>query len=259
MIRGDFDALMCDLDGVIYRGDEPIAGSAEAIDALRARGVKVLFCTNNSRPTVLDYVEKLRAFGIEASKDDIVTSAIVTAETLRGRGWDGHTAIVIGGEGIRTALADVCISVKDDPDVTKADLVVVGWALDFTFDDMRRAARAVRAGARLVATNDDASYPAPDGLWPGTGAIVASIEVASGAHAEVMGKPHAPMMDAVARRLEGRTNIAVVGDRPDTDLAGGRQRGWQTILVLSGVTPPERVPELDPTPDLVISTLAELA
>ena len=258
MIRAPFDALVCDMDGVIYRGEEAIPDAAEAIESLRGRGVKVLFCTNNSRSTVGDYVTKLGGFGIDVTADDIVTSAVVTAETLQARGWEGRTAIVVGGDGIRTALGDVCISVKDDPDVTKADLVVVGWALDFTFADMKRAARAVQEGARLIATNDDASYPAPDGLWPGTGAIVASIEVASGRRAEVMGKPHPPMMDAVARRLEGRSAIAIVGDRPDTDLAGGRERGWYTILVTSGVVAPDAAAAVEPQPDLVIGSLAEL-
>lgn len=254
----DFDALVCDLDGVIYRGDEAIAGSAEAIAGLRARGVKVVFCTNNSRATVADYIDKLAGFEIEAEPEDIVTSALVTAEALKERGLAGHTAIVVGGQGIKSALGDVCISVKDDPDVTVADLVVVGWALDFTYADLRRAAQAVNRGARLIATNDDASYPAPEGLWPGTGAILAAIETATGATAEVMGKPHTPMMDAVARRLEGAERIAIAGDRADTDLAGGAARGWLTILVLSGVTTAADVAAIDPAPDLVVGSLAEL-
>jgi ribonucleotide monophosphatase NagD (HAD superfamily) len=123
---------------------------------------------------------------------------------------------------------------------------------------MRRATLAVRAGAQLVATNDDASFPAPDGLWPGAGAILASIEVASGARAEVMGKPHPPMMDAVARRLDGCRDIAIVGDRPQTDLRGGIARGWTTILVTSGVVSPEDAPKVDPPPDAVLGSIADL-
>ena len=259
MIRADFDALVCDLDGVIYRGDEAIAGSAEAVATLRKRGVNVVFCTNNSRATVADYVDKLANFGIEADPSDIVTSAVVTAEVLRERGLAGHTAIVVGGQGIRDALVDVCISVKDEPEIVAADLVVVGWALDFSFDQMKRAARAVHQGARLIATNDDASYPAPDGLWPGTGAILAAIETASGAKGEVMGKPHAPMMDAVAQRVVGANRVAIVGDRPDTDLAGGVARGWLTVLVLSGVTSAADLDGIEPEPDIVVASLAELA
>lgn len=258
MISPSFDGLVCDLDGVVYRGSEAIPGSVEAIARLRERGARILFCTNNSRATVEQYVTKLGDMGIDIGPGDILTSALVTAEVLKERGFPGKTAIVVGGDGIRSALSDVCISVKDDPSVTVSDLVVVGWAPDFTYEDMKRASIAVRRGAVLVATNDDASFPAEDALWPGAGAILSSIETASGARAEVMGKPHPPMMAAAARRLEGCANIAVVGDRPDTDLAGGRARGWSTILVLSGVTTREQAELLDPAPDAVLGSLEEL-
>ena len=258
MISGSFDALVCDMDGVVYRGDDAIPDAIETVQALRDGGVRVIFCTNNSRATVGEYVAKLRGMGIEADPDDIVTSAVVTAETLKERGMAGRTAIVVGGQGVREALGSVCISVKDDPSVTVADLVVVGWTPEFTYADMRRAATAVRKGAALIATNNDATFPAGDGLWPGAGAILASIETASGARAEVMGKPHPPMMETVARRLDGEGSIAIVGDRPDTDLAGGAARGWTTILVLTGVTSERDVASLQPAPDHVIASLAEL-
>lgn len=258
MISPEFDGLVCDLDGVVYRGSNVVEGAVEAIDGLTARGVKVLFCTNNSNPTVGRYLEKLSGFGLRVTADDILTSATVTAEILQQRGFAGKTAIAVGGEGLREALASVCISVKDEPDVTVADLVVVGFDPTFTYDAMKRAALAVRRGAVLVATNDDASFPAEDALWPGSGAILASIETATGARAEVMGKPRRAMMEVAARRLEGCSDIAVVGDRPDTDLAGGRLFGWKTILVLSGVTSAAAAEKLDPAPDHIIGSIAEL-
>lgn len=259
MISPTFDGLVCDLDGVIYRGDEVIPGAPEAIGRLRERDISVLFCTNNSRSTVDQYVAKLRGLGIEADLQDVLTSAVVTAEALKARGFPGKTAIVVGGAGIREELSNVCISVKDDPTVTVADLVVVGWDPEFTYEAMKRATIAVRHGATFIATNDDATFPAADALWPGAGAILASIETASGRKAEVMGKPHEPMMSVAALRLEGAGKIAVVGDRPDTDLAGATARGWATILVLSGVTTEEQARHLDPQPDLVIGSIAELA
>lgn len=257
MIRDAFDALVCDLDGVIYRGDEPIPGTSEAIATLRGEGVQVLFCTNNSRSTIPQYIEKLARFDIPIEPEEILTSAIVTAEVLEKRGFAGKTALVVGGDGVREALGSVCISVKDDPAVTVTDLVVVGWDPSFDYDAMKRATLAIRRGARLIATNDDASFPAADGLWPGAGAILASIERAAGTKAEVMGKPHAPMMEAVAERL-GKGRIAVVGDRADTDLAGGASRGWTTILVLSGVTSADEVADLGITPDHVVGSLSEI-
>lgn len=258
MIRPAFDALVCDLDGVIYRGDDVIPGAPEAIARLRAAGVRLLFCTNNSRSTVAEYTNKLGRLGVEIEPEEILTSAAVTAETLAARGFAGKTAIVVGGDGIRGALSDVCISVKEDPSVTVSDLVVVGWDPGFTYDAMRRAATAVRRGATFIATNDDATFPAADGLWPGAGSILASIERASGGRAEVMGKPHAPMMDAVQKRVGDAGHIAIVGDRLDTDLAGGAERGWTTILVLSGVTTEAQVRDLSPRPDHVIGSIADI-
>jgi len=259
MISPSFDALVCDLDGVIYRGARAIPGAVEAIDRLRGRGIKILFCTNNSNSTIQQYMGKLQGLGLDVSEDEVLTSAKVTAGVLQARGFAGKTAIVVGGAGLREALGEVCISVKDDPQVTVADVVVVGFDLGFTYEAMRRAAVAVRRGAALVATNDDASFPAEEELWPGAGAILSSIETACGVRAEVMGKPHPPMMEAAARRLEGSRAIAVVGDRPDTDLAGGLARGWRTILVLSGVTTTAQAERLENVPDLVIGSIADLA
>jgi 4-nitrophenyl phosphatase len=252
-----FDALVCDLDGVVYRGDAPIPGAPEAIGEFRRGGVKVVFCTNNSRSTVTQYVDKLAGFGIEIAPTDIVTSAVVTAEVLEERSARGKRALVVGGDGVREALGSIGVS-NDDGPPGDVDFVVVGWDPDFDYEKMKRASLAVRTGAEFIATNDDAAFPAPDGLWPGAGAILASIEVASGSKAEVMGKPHAPMMDAVARRLSGAKQVALVGDRPETDLAGGVARGWTTILVTSGVTSPEDARKVEPQPDLVVRDLSEL-
>jgi HAD superfamily hydrolase (TIGR01450 family) len=253
----DFDGLVCDLDGVVYTGDQAIPGAPEAIAAMRAGGVSIVFCTNNSRSTAAQYQAKLAGLGVEASGRDILTSATVTAEELARRGRSGATAMVVGGDGVIAALDEngIRLGAPDE----QPDVVVVGLDLDFTYDTMRRAALAVRAGAEFIATNDDAALPTPNGLWPGAGAIVASIETASDSSAEVMGKPHSPMMEAAARRLAGCERIAVVGDRPETDLAGGAARGWTTILVTSGVTAPDQAPHVTPRPDVVVADLAELA
>ena len=253
-----FDGLVCDMDGVLYRGDTPIEGSAAAVDEMRGRGTRLVFCTNNSQSTVDQYVDKLARMGIRASPQEIVTSATVTAEVLSKRRLDGARAIVVGGDGIRTELASIGIEIDDEPDSTAAGLVVVGWDPRFDYAAMRRAAAAVMSGAEFVATNDDAAFPAPDGLWPGAGAILASIETASGRRAEVMGKPHDPMMETVAARLDGAQEVAMVGDRPETDLAGGASRGWTTVLVLSGVTGRDEAARVTPAPDLVVDSLYEL-
>ena len=256
MIFEDVDGLVCDLDGVVYRGSDAIPGSPEALHELARRGVSVLFCTNNSRLTVAEYVEKLAGMGVPARPERILTSGVVTAEVIEGRGWPPARVLVVGGRGVDEELIRIGCDLVDGPDV---DLVVVGWDPHFDYEDMKRASAAVRRGARLIATNADATFPAPGGeLWPGAGSILASIERASGTRAEVMGKPHAPMMEAAAARLDGCNNIVVVGDRPDTDLAGARSMGWGTALVLSGVTTAEGSKALDDPPDVIAQDLAAL-
>lgn len=252
------EALVCDMDGVVYRGHEPVPGVADGIARWRERGKRIVFCTNNSHYTIGEYVAKLDRCGIPAAPDDVVTSAIVLAEVLRERRAAGKKAMAVGAQGLRGGLEAAGVTVDDGDSVTGIDYVVVGWDDAFDYSKMRRACLAVRAGAELLATNSDSTFPAPDGLWPGAGAILASIETGSGARAEVLGKPHPPMMDAVARRLPGATRIGIVGDRPDTDLAGGRARGWTTILVTSGVTAPEEAELVEPRPDVILPSLAAL-
>lgn len=252
------EALVCDMDGVVYRGHEPVPGVAEAVARWRDRGKRIVFCTNNSHYTVDEYVAKLERVGIPAEPPDVVTSAIVLEEVLRERGAEGKKAMAVGAQGLRSALDAAGVTIDDGDSVTGIDYVVVGWDDAFDYRTMRRACLAVRAGAQLLATNSDATFPAPEGLWPGAGAILASIEVSGGRRAEVLGKPHPPMMDAVARRLQGCTRVGMVGDRPDTDLAGGIARGWTTILVTSGVTAPEEVALVQPRPDVVLPSLASL-
>ncbi|HEX2057236.1 MAG TPA: HAD-IIA family hydrolase [Actinomycetota bacterium] len=252
------DGLVCDMDGVVYRGPEPLPGVAEAIARWRERAKRIVFCTNNSHYEVAEYVAKLRSLGIPADEDDVVTSGVVLAEVLRERGAEGRKAMAVGAQGLRAGLAAAGVTIDDGESITGIDYVVVGWDDAFDYPKMRRACLAVRAGAELLATNSDATFPAPDGLWPGAGAILASIETASGRRAEVLGKPHPPMMEAAARRLTGCDRIGIVGDRPDTDLAGGRTRGWTTILVTSGVTTPEEAARLEPSPDVILPSLAAL-
>jgi phosphoglycolate/pyridoxal phosphate phosphatase family enzyme len=252
------DGLLCDLDGVVYRGDVPVPGAVAALSRLRARGTAIVLCTNNSTATTSEYVAKLAHMGLEVSEGEILTSATVTAEVLAMRGMAGGAALVIGERGLRESIARVGLKSTAEHD-DLADVVVVGLDRSFDYAAMRRAQRALEQGAAFVATNDDATLPVADGgAWPGAGAILASLEVASGRRAEVMGKPNAPMMDAAERRLRGARDIVVVGDRPETDLRGGALKGWRTVLVLSGVTSPDQAAKLDPAPDAVIESLAEL-
>jgi len=236
-----------DLDGVVWLGDQPIPGAAEAVGTLRARGERVLFATNNSFARLAEQEAKLERFGIPAH-GDVLTSAMAAARLVEA----GERALVCGGPGIAEALEGRGATPVRDGD---ADAVVVGFHRDFDYERLRVAVRAVQRGARLIATNDDATYPTPEGLIPGGGAIVAAVAYASGVRAVVAGKPHAPMADLV-REAGGETGT-VVGDRPETDGAFARTLGYRFALVLSGVTHETDLP-VEPAPDTVAPSLAAL-
>ena len=236
-----------DLDGVLWRGEVPIDGAAAAVGRLRAAGARVVFLTNNAGATVAEHLAKLAQIGVPAGSDDLLTSAQAAATLLA----PGTTALPCAGEGVREALAGAGIRMVD---AGPADAVVVGWHRTFDYDGLARAADAVRAGARLIGTNEDATYPTPDGLLPGAGALLAAVATASGVVPEVAGKPHPPMLRLIAGRV-GHVDV-VVGDRPSTDGALARALGARFALVLSGVT--AVAAGADPTPDDVAPDLAAL-
>jgi 4-nitrophenyl phosphatase len=247
-------SILVDLDGVLWRGDKPVAGAAAALARLAATGQRVAYFTNNSYPTVAGNVAKLEAMGVTAAPELILSSA-QAAGTLA---TPGGRALVVGGPGIVEALEEMGLSVAacDGPgEVGGFDMVVVGIDPAFDYARLARAMAAVRAGARLVGTNSDATYPTPQGERPGGGAILAAVAVASGAAPVVAGKPNEPAAELVRRRL-GRVDL-VVGDRPATDGAFARRLGAAFGLVLSGVTPRDHGP-LDPTPEREATDLTRL-
>jgi 4-nitrophenyl phosphatase len=237
-----------DLDGVVWLAGRPIPGAAEAVATLMDRGDDVVFVTNNSHPTVAEQEARLAAAGIAAT-GAVLTSAMAAATLVE----PGEHVLLCAGPGAREAVEGRGATVVGD--ARSADVVVVGFLGSFDYDAMRVAADAVRAGARLLATNDDATYPTPDGPIPGAGSILAGIEKASGATATVAGKPHQPMVDVVRARI-GTTAGVVVGDRADTDGLFARALGLRFALVLSGVTGAADLP-VEPVPDLVAADLAE--
>ena len=243
--------MLLDIDGVVRRGVDPIPGAGDAVAAIAARGCAFGFVTNNSSTTPAETADKLAAVGVTVSPEQIVTSALVAADMLA----PGTRCLIIGMTGLRGALAQRgCLSVEDP---AEADAVVVGFDRDIVWDDLRRATMALRRGARFLATNDDATFPSPEGLWPGNGAIVAALERSSARTAEVAGKPHPPLLLAAARRFGGG-RVLFVGDRHDTDILGAATLGWDSALVLTGVTTPAEVAALQPPPTYVLQSVADL-
>ena len=252
-LHRSYDALLFDLDGVLYRGDEPVPGAASALARLRADSATIRFLTNNSARTPVQIAKRLGGMGIEAQPSEILTSGLATAALLRREGTTG-TAFVVGERGVREALEEAGIQTVDgDPD--RVDLVVVGWDRELTYDKLRTAALLVQRGARLVATNADVTYPAPDGLWPGAGSILAAVVAASGATPTVVGKPSRPLFEAAAEET-GASRPLVVGDRLDTDVAGAWNMRWDSFLVTTGAS---HLPDLLDSPIIPTFVAGSLA
>lgn len=249
--------VLCDLDGVVWLSHRPIPGAVEAIAELRAAGHRVLFVTNNSAARIAEHEVALAAIGVPADGD--VMSSAMAAALLVG---PGDRVVVLGGpgivEGVESRGAEVVPAAAID-DGVEVDVVMVGFHRDFDYEAMRRAAAAVHRGARLVGTNDDATYPTPDGAIPGGGAILAGVATASGVDPVIAGKPYEPIARLVREEIgEAAALVAVmVGDRPSTDGEFARTLGCRFALVLSGVT--ASAEGVTPPPDLVAADLAGVA
>ncbi len=246
---------LIDMDGVIYRGTNLIPGADRFIQGLRAARVPFLFLTNNSQRTRRDVAMKLNRLGIDVEEDHVFTCAMATARFLAKQKPNG-TAFVIGEGGLLTALHRNGYAIVDkDP-----DYVVVGEGRTVNFEIMEAATRMILAGAKLVATNMDPNCPTQAGPRPGCGAIVAMLESASGTKAFSVGKP-SPVMMQGAREDMGLTadHTIVIGDTMETDILGGVQMGYKTILVLSGGTRREDLTRFAYRPDKVVESIAELS
>jgi HAD superfamily hydrolase (TIGR01450 family) len=231
VIADAYDAFLFDLDGVLYRGDRPIPGAADVVARLRAAQKRIAFVTNNSARTPGSVAAHLASVGVVATPDEIETSALTTASALSARSI--RSALVVGEEGLRSALEGAGIRIVGPADGPES--VVVGWDRGITYASLTDASIAIQRGAAFFASNDDPSYPAPDGVtWPGAGAIVAAISVASGTRPEVFGKPNAPILHAALERAGGGRAL-VIGDRIESDVAGAGAVGWDCALVLTGI------------------------
>jgi 4-nitrophenyl phosphatase len=245
----DVSTVLCDLDGVVWLAHRAIDGAPDAVARLRGTGRRVLFVTNNSALVVADQEAALAAIGVPAA-GDVVTSAMAAAALLR----PGERVVVCAGPGVVEAVERAGAVALRDGD---GDTVIVGFHRDFDYERLRVAATAVRRGARLIGTNDDATYPTPDGPIPGGGALLAAVATAAGVDPVVAGKPFAPMAGAVRATLgpDGfdPARVVMVGDRPSTDGAFAVALGCHFALVRSGVTPAglavHPVPSID-APDL---------
>ncbi len=225
--------LIIDMDGVLYRGDEPVPRLQEFFAFLRARPVPFILATNNSTRTPEAYADKLARMGVEVSPTEVLTSGQATARYLAQEYPPGTRVHVFGMPSLREALELEGFVLADEA----VELVVASMDRAVTYDKLKRASLLIQAGARFIATNRDPTNPAEEGLVPGTGTMIAALETASGVTPKAIGKPEPTMFHLAMQQMGARPETtATIGDRLDTDILGGRRAGLATICVLSGST-----------------------
>ena len=251
-----YDHVLLDLDGCVWVGDKPTPRAREAVSALREARKGIAFVTNDGRHADDDFVRKLWRLGFQASREEVVTVGgalqFVLAES------EHRTAYVVGSAAVHRHVADAGLRILNGSDLAaRADVVVVAAHDDFDYRELRGAIQAVLRGAALVAAGRDATFPMPDGPWPGAGPLVAAIEAGTGARAQSVGKPEPQLFLTALDRL-GPGRALVVGDRLDADAGAARAAGLDVAIVLTGATSLAEAQAADPAPTFVAASLAEL-
>lgn len=249
----DITHLIIDMDGVLYRGNQPMPRLCEFITFLREQSIRFILATNNSTRTPQERVDKLALMGVEVSPDEILNSGQATARFLARQYPAGTRVHVFGMAALRQALTDEGFVLADED----VELVVASMDRNVSYEKLEQATLLIRGGARFIATNLDPTFPSEKGLLPGTGSLIQALRTASGVEPTAIGKPEPAMyelaMDAMNAAPE---STAVIGDRVDTDILGGKRAGIKTICVLSGAS--DRTEAEAIGTDLICDDIAEL-
>ena len=246
--------FICDMDGVIYLGNQLLPGVTEFVHWLNKNNKQFLFLTNSSERSPRELRQKLLRMGLDIGEEHFYTSALATAAFLKKQA-PGCTAYVIGAPGLLNALYDVGVTMNDvDP-----DYVIVGETSSYNYEVITKAVRLVLGGARLIATNSDLTGPTEFGIAPACRSLVAPVELATGKKAYFMGKPN-PLMMRTGLHLLGvhSEEAAMVGDRMDTDIIAGMESGLATVLVLSGCTSRADVDNYPYRPTYILNGVGEI-
>ena len=223
--------LIIDMDGVLYRGNQPMPRLCEFFGFLRERPIRFILATNNSTKTPQEYVEKLAGMGVTVSADEILVSGQATAHFLAREYPRGTRVHVFGMPALKQALMDEGFVLADED----VQVVVASMDRQVTYEKLKRATLLIRGGARFIATNLDPTNPSEEGLIPGTGSMIVALEAASGVKPQAIGKPEPTMYELAMEQMGARPETtAAIGDRVDTDILGGKRAGLITICVLSG-------------------------
>jgi 4-nitrophenyl phosphatase len=259
MLPSHIKSLIIDMDGVIWRADAPIGDLAAIFDRIRERGLTFVFATNNSTKTSEQYVETLQEFGVDAEPWQVVTSSQAAAHAMAQKFPAGTKVFMIGEEGLRIPLEERGFEILAREDAPQAQAVVMGLDRGFSFEKAVEAALLVRSGVPFYATNPDKTFPTPRGLIPGAGAWFSVVTTATGVEPIVAGKPFPFLMELSLEKLgTTKKETLVIGDRIDTDIAGGQGIGCSTALVLSGVSTKEQADRWEPKIDIIAKDLATL-
>jgi HAD superfamily hydrolase (TIGR01450 family) len=252
-----YDQILLDLDGCLWVGDEPVEGAREAVAALREAGKAIAFLTNDVRHSPEEFVRKLWRLGFQAAVSEVITAGATLQFLLSQR--SGGAAYVVGSQALIDHVADAGLRIANRTEfATRADVVVVGGHDELVYEELKLATQAVLRGAELIGATRDATFPMPDGPWPGSGAVLAAIEAATGRKADqVAGKPEPAMYETARDRLGEGRGIGV-GDRLDVDVAGARRAGMDSALVLTGATSRAEADAADPRPTYIAESLATL-
>ena len=270
-LADQFDGFLIDLDGVVWIGREPVAGAPEALRALRAAGKQLVFVTNNPAKPPAAYAERLQEMGLEVEPERIVTAGTVAAHLAADAAGPDGSAFVISRAPLKEMVAAAGVTVLEGEAGREASVVVVSGHREFDYPALLTAKRALDHGAALIGTSRDPTMPMPGGEWPGTGAVLAAVETASGRIAEIAGKPERHLFELALEALQRGSKstdmadceprnlrVAMVGDRVSSDIEGGRRAGLETILVLSGTSDAADAEAAEPRPDHVVDDLAAL-
>ena len=246
--------FICDMDGVIYHGNQLLPGVKKFVEWLAREKKNFLFLTNSSQYTPKELQQKLARMGLDVPEEHFYTSALATAAFLKSQA-PGCSAYVIGEAGLLNALYDADITMNDvDP-----DYVVVGESKSYSLETVTKAINLVLNGAKLIGANSDVSAPGEHSTVPACGALVAPIEMATGTKAYFCGKPNPLMMRTGLRLLRCHSEDAVmVGDRMDTDVISGLESGMSTVLVLSGISTPETLKTFSYRPSMILDGVGDI-
>ncbi|MGB0121150.1 MAG: HAD-IIA family hydrolase [Solirubrobacterales bacterium] len=257
-IADSYDAFLCDLDGVIWLGHEFLPGAVETVTELASRGKGICFVTNNPRLAPGKQADLLRGGGIDINDDQVVTAASSLIRLAIERHGEGAPVFGIGTPAFLEQLAEAGFEMLPPGKSGSAKAVLVSGHRGFDYEELRITSMLVRDGADLIATSADPTMPMPDGLWPGSGAILAAIETASGAKATTTGKPQPALFETGLEVLGRPARAAMIGDRVDTDIAGAQACGLDGIIVTSSPNYENDLKASATVPDHTIRDLTEL-